>query len=124
MTNDRAFDIAQKTGATREQVGKIITLLALAPDYGHGRQPLDDIININDIINMGWAPIFSAANVLKYLRGNKHREHSLESARFYYKLLTQLVDEEDSGSDAWRAIWIVKTDLDNLLNGVERDLLK
>lgn len=49
--------------------------------YGAGKQPLDDIIAC------GWFPHFAAGNVLKYLRRDKSRAHSIESARFYYGTL-------------------------------------
>lgn len=52
--------------------------------YGPGRQPLDDILE------SGWAPGFCAGNVLKYLRWAKDKDHSWESARFYFNLLKQL----------------------------------
>lgn len=52
--------------------------------YGSGRQPWDDILD------SGWAPEFAAGNVLKYLRRDKAREHSLESARWYYRELLRM----------------------------------
>lgn len=51
--------------------------------YGTGRQPWDDIVDL------GWGPHFAAGNVLKYLRRDKDREHSIESARWYYARLTE-----------------------------------
>jgi len=52
--------------------------------YGTGRQPWDGIKEL------GWAPHFAAGNVLKYLRRTKDREHSIESARWYYARLLEL----------------------------------
>ena len=51
--------------------------------YGAGRQPWDDIVDL------GWAPAFAAGNVLKYLRRDKRPEHSLESARWYWRRLQE-----------------------------------
>lgn len=53
--------------------------------YGAARQPWDDIVA------HGWAPEFAAGNVLKYLRRTKDPEHSLESARWYYARLHELM---------------------------------
>lgn len=52
--------------------------------YGPARQPWDDIVDL------GWAPEFAAANVLKYLRRTKDRYHSVESARWYYARLSEM----------------------------------
>jgi hypothetical protein len=52
--------------------------------YGAGRQPWDDVLDA------GWAPEFCAGNVLKYLRRDKERQHSVESARWYYRRLVEL----------------------------------
>jgi hypothetical protein len=54
--------------------------------YGPGKQPWDTIKEL------GWGPEFAAGNVLKYLRRDKDKEHSLESARWYYNQLTNLSD--------------------------------
>lgn len=62
--------------------------------YGAGRQPWDEIKDA------GWAPAFAAGNVLKYLRRDKAREHSIESARWYWDQLHQMVHgdrESDTG---------------------------
>lgn len=53
--------------------------------YGSGRQPYDDIKRL------GWAPEFLAGSILKYLRRTKDSEHSLESARIYWRWLNDLV---------------------------------
>lgn len=53
--------------------------------YGEGEQPWDTIVRL------GYAPQFAAGNVLKYLRRTKAPEHSLESARWYYARLHELV---------------------------------
>lgn len=58
--------------------------------YGTGRQPWDDIKDL------GWAPHFAAGNVLKYLRRTKDREHSIESARWYWARLNEMAQ-----SDRW-----------------------
>lgn len=52
--------------------------------YGSGRQPWDDIKDL------GWAPEFAAASILKYLRRTKDKEHSIESARWYWERLHEL----------------------------------
>lgn len=52
--------------------------------YGSGRQPWDDILDA------GWAPEFAAGNVLKYLRCDKARAYSVESARWYYRRLKEM----------------------------------
>jgi hypothetical protein len=56
--------------------------------YGQGRQAWDDILD------EGWAPEFAAGNILKYLRRTKEPEHSLESARWYYARLTEMMRGE------------------------------
>lgn len=53
--------------------------------YGDGRQPWDYILDAS------WAPEFAAGNVLKYLRRTKDPEHSLESARWYYARLVEMM---------------------------------
>src|SRR5271157_756942 len=45
----------------------------------------------DDIVHLGWAPHFAAANVLKCLRWDKEPEHSLRSARWYYRRLRELL---------------------------------
>ena len=54
--------------------------------YGDGRQPWDVIIEL------GWEPEWLAGNIIKYLRRTKEPEHSLESARIYYRRLVLLSD--------------------------------
>lgn len=49
--------------------------------YGDDRQPWDDIVD------RGWGPAFAAGCVTRYLRRDKRVEHSLESARWYYRQL-------------------------------------
>lgn len=63
--------------------------------YGDGEQPWDTIVRL------GWGPAFAAANVLKYLRRTKDPEHSLESARWYYR---QLVDRTDWNHADWSPV--------------------
>lgn len=60
--------------------------------YGPGRQPWDDIVDL------GWAPEFAAGNVLKYLRRDKQREHSVDSAKWYHARLMELCHPAQSGS--------------------------
>lgn len=67
MTDDRVDDSARKS------------------HYGPRRQPWDDIVDA------GWGPAFAAGNVLKYLRRDKDREHSIESARWYWARLKEAV---------------------------------
>lgn len=125
MTNDRIFDIATKAGVSRDQANKVLEFAALAPDrgdgrkihYGAGRQPLDDIIE------KGWAPEFCAGNVLKYLRRDKNRGHSIESARFYSNLLIKLI-EADRNSDEGKRITKIYEKLLLFLTDDELDLLR
>lgn len=56
--------------------------------YGDGRQPWDDMVDL------GWAPYFAAASILKYVRRAKDPEHSLESARWYYAQLYKYATQE------------------------------
>lgn len=51
--------------------------------YGAGEQPWDLIVA------SGWGPAFAAGCVLRYLRRDKAREHSFESARWYYARLVE-----------------------------------
>ena len=53
--------------------------------YGAGRQPWDIILDA------GWAPEYAAGNVLKYMRRTKDPEHSLESARWFYARLYEMM---------------------------------
>lgn len=53
--------------------------------YGEGRQPWDEILDAL------WAPEFAAGNILKYLRRVKDPDHSLESARWYYARLVEMM---------------------------------
>lgn len=66
--------------------------------YGADRQPIDDIMLF------GWGPQFCAGNVLKYLRRDKAREHSLESARVYWRWLCDLADM-DAGKIPHKKEW-------------------
>jgi hypothetical protein len=45
--------------------------------YGDGEQPWDVILKA------GWGPHFAAACIVRYLRRDKAKEHSLESAKWY-----------------------------------------
>lgn len=51
--------------------------------YGEGEQPWDVIVA------SGWGPAFAAGCVVRYLRRDKAREHSLESAQWYYARLVE-----------------------------------
>lgn len=62
--------------------------------YGAGEQPWDVIVR------KGWGPQFAAANVLQYLRRTKDPEHSLESARWYYRQLMEMADNESGNKRA------------------------
>ncbi len=74
--------------------------------YGAGRQPWDNIVEV------GWGPAFAAGNVLKYLCRDKEPEHSLASARWYWR---QLIDRSEGVND-W---WCCAQQLRLLLNGDE-----
>ncbi len=52
--------------------------------YGSGAQPWDDMKRL------GWAHHFAAGSILKYLRRDKNKGHSLESARWYWARLKEL----------------------------------
>lgn len=52
--------------------------------YGSGKQPWDDIKEA------GWGPAFAAGNVLKYVRRDKAKEHSLQSAMWYWTELKKM----------------------------------
>jgi hypothetical protein len=56
--------------------------------YGPGRQPWDDILDAN------WGPEFAAGNILKYLRRDKQKEHSLTSANWYHDRLVEMAQGE------------------------------
>lgn len=94
--------------------------------YGSGKQPWDIMKEL------GWAPHFAAGNVLKYLRRDKDREHSIESARWYYARLSEIaggiwsIDREASmGSYSyWCRARDALHDLDNLLTPEEKALLQ
>lgn len=62
--------------------------------YGPKEQPWDVIVA------SGWGPAFAASCVLRYLRRDKAREHSVESARWYYARLIEGVAERDDHWDA------------------------
>lgn len=78
--------------------------------YGDGRQPWDDIRDA------GWAPAFAAGCVLRYLRRAKDREHSIESARWYWERLNALCATEHGDPVA-----VLK--LHAMLTPEERDLI-
>lgn len=59
--------------------------------YGDGEQPWETIVRL------GWGAQFAAANVLKYLRRTKEPEHSLESARWYFRQLSAYADRAEVG---------------------------
>lgn len=62
--------------------------------YGDGEQPWDVIVA------SGWGPAFAAGCVLRYLRRDKAREHSIESARWYYARLVEGAAAESTPRDA------------------------
>ena len=64
--------------------------------YGQGKQPVDTIREL------GWAPEFFAGNVLKYLRRDKAREHSVQSARVYYGWLQELAHAKNVDDAGYR----------------------
>lgn len=71
--------------------------------YGDGEQPWDTIKNA------GWAPEFAAGNVVKYLRRTKDPEHSLQSARWYYARLKELIGRGSrSHEEGVRASYVYK----------------
>lgn len=70
--------------------------------YGSGEQPWDIIVR------MGYGPHFAAGNVLKNLRRDKEPEHSLESARWYYARLKELMKRERGTAAAQIAAEVYK----------------
>lgn len=62
--------------------------------YGSGNQPFDTILDA------GWGPGFAAGNILKYLRRDKEKEHSLESARWYWDQIVV----RSATLDDWRTV--------------------
>lgn len=65
--------------------------------YGEGEQPWDIIVAC------GWGPAFAAGCVIRYLRRDKAREHSLESARWYYARLFEGAAKEHEVSKRFRS---------------------
>lgn len=88
--------------------------------YGLGRQPWDDIKE------QGWAPHFAAGNVLKYLRRDKDRAHSIESARWYFARLVEYVNQDvpDSKHADWTNASSTYLALVELLTKEELELLR
>ena len=64
--------------------------------YGDGEQPWDAIVRA------GWGPEFAAGNIVKYLRRTKDREHSLQSAQWYWQRLHELADYQCVLIDLYR----------------------
>lgn len=58
--------------------------------YGEGRQPLDDIKDV------GWGPEFSAGNVLKYMRRLKQISDSRQKARWYWRDLNEMCQDDNN----------------------------
>lgn len=71
--------------------------------YGAGKQPWDTIKVL------GWAPMFAASNVIKYLRRTKDPEHSVESARWYYAQLKDMAAESSVVHNA--VLLVLQTEL-------------
>lgn len=62
---------------------------------------------------LGWGPAFAATCVLRYLRRDKAREHSLESARWYYdQLYARAAQPLDGPTAPWS----------DAINGLEAEL--
>jgi len=80
--------------------------------YGDGRQPWDDMVDLNI------AAEFAAGSILKYLRRDKDREHSLESAKWYYNQLYQHAAAEGEAGGTW------SSNLGKLERVLSRDELK
>lgn len=70
--------------------------------YGDGEQPWDIIVRL------GWAPLFAASNVLKYLRRTKDVEDSLKKAQWYWNELEKFANgcEDDFDNRYWSAMCI------------------
>lgn len=89
--------------------------------YGEGHQPWDSMLE------NGWAPQFAAGSILKYLRRSKQPEHSLESARWYFKELCKLcqpktaidLEPEDPTAQWSGRACLAMDELVRLLNDVE-----
>lgn len=74
------------------------------PHYGAGRQPWDDIVDA------GFAPGFSAGNVLKYLRRTKEPEHSIESARWYWERLKEMTLSGNANGELEKLIMLLSNE--------------
>lgn len=81
--------------------------------YGAGKQPWDTTVE------HGWGPHAAAFCVIRYLRRDKARAHSLESARWYYDQLIRNVAGEINGP--WTA---ALTTLEDELTQDERKLVR
>lgn len=80
--------------------------------YGPGEQPWDTALRL------GWGPQAAAFCILRYLRRDKAREHSLESARWYWARL------KERACGASPLIWYsVLGELRNVLTGEEMAVL-
>ncbi|MDE2426251.1 MAG: hypothetical protein KGO96_10145 [Elusimicrobia bacterium] len=98
----------------REQPGSDAAPIRKA-HYGPGCQPIDDMIEL------GWAAHFMAGSILRYLRRDKDREHSLESARRYREWLANLAADE--GYFCKHRARVAVIELDQLLTYDEKRLL-
>lgn len=70
--------------------------------YGDGKQPWDTIVE------MGWGAEFAAANVIKYLRRTKDVDHSIQSARWYYSRLKEMISRDAGSRNSAAAAEIMK----------------
>lgn len=88
--------------------------------YGDGEQPWDVIVV------SGWGPAFAAGCVVRYLRRDKAREHSLESARWYYaRLIEGVAKKRPLGESAVASDWQRALDrLELILTKEERALAR
>lgn len=84
--------------------------------YGARRQAWDDIVDAS------WGPGFAGGNVLKYLRRDKEPDHSLDSARWYWRQIVDRSERRGLGYDA--TPWIAaRSALWDLLAVEERERL-
>lgn len=101
--------------AAKARLGDAAEIGKRAAHYGAGRQPWDDMLDV------GWAPVFAAASALKYVRRyqNKNGEDDLKKGRWYYHEIITHVSGEVNGP--WTAAFI---DLEELLTVDERIILR
>ncbi len=93
-------------------------LFALIPDAETARLYLEA-----RLWPQGWAPEFAAGCVLRYLRRDKDHEHSIESARWYWRQLIKISDDSQPHVPGWERAPRIFQDLTKLLTAEEFERL-